>query len=364
MNLHLSKLSYFRLSRISAGIFLIILLYVSVDEAIAQEKDRNYYRDSIVLSNNDYLKGRILRMDKNILTYKTRYSKDDFSIKWDKVSELYTNRFFITTLQNGARYIVKLNTDSTSADNSVIMIYAEDTSKFGRIDISHIVHIERVNKHGRINAGFDLGYNFTSSNKLSQASFNTDISYFRDKWRTNFNAGLLSNSQEDANSYLRIDASLSATFYLRKAWLIMANADFLTNEEQHLKRRNTNMAGYGRYIKNSNMYYILTGLGLAWNNEEYSNTTSNARNSMEIYSGTEVSIVGNSDVDFNMRLNMYPGISDWGRFRSDLSTYVKYKLPLNFYIKLSFSFDYDSRPATDADQFVYVLQTAFGWKNK
>ncbi|MFV0506376.1 MAG: hypothetical protein ACK5L5_06655 [Bacteroidales bacterium] len=43
------------------------------------------------------------------------------------------------------------------------MPYVEDASKFGRIDISHIVHIERVNKYGKLNAGFDLGYNFISA---------------------------------------------------------------------------------------------------------------------------------------------------------------------------------------------------------
>ncbi|MFV0482642.1 MAG: DUF481 domain-containing protein [Bacteroidales bacterium] len=298
------------------------------------------------------------------MTYKTRYSKSDFSIKWDKVKELYTDRYFLITLQNGARYNAKLNTDTASVDRKVVMRYIEDSSKFGRVDISHIVHVERMNRHGRFVAGFDLGYNFTSAKKLSQASFNTDASYFRDKWRTALNAGVISNSQEDASSYLRIDGSLSATFFLRRGWIAMLNTDYLKNEEQYLNRRNTSMAGYGRYIKNSNLYYILTGLGVAWNNEEYSNVSTGAHNSMEMYSGTEASIVGNSDIDFSFKLNLYPSISDWGRFRADLASSIKYDLPLNFYIKLSVSSDFDSRPANDASKFVYVFQTALGWDNK
>ncbi|MFV0506375.1 MAG: DUF481 domain-containing protein [Bacteroidales bacterium] len=144
----------------------------------------------------------------------------------------------------------------------------------------------------------------------------------------------------------------------------MINTDYLKNEEQYLKRRNTNMAGYGRYIKNTNMYYILTGLGAAWNNEEYSNSFSGTHNSMELYSGTEASIIGNSDIDLSLRLNMYPSISDWGRFRADLSSSIKYDLPLNFYIKISVSCDFDSKATNDANNFVYIFQTAFGWDNK
>ena len=40
----------------------------------------------------------------------------------------------------------------------------------------------------------------------------------------------------------------------------------------------------------------------------------------------------------------------------------KYELPLDFFIKVGLSLNYDNRPADGASEIDYVFQTGFGWE--
>jgi len=49
-------------------------------------------------------------------------------------------------------------------------------------------------------------------------------------------------------------------------------------------------------------------------------------------------------------------------WRSDAKLDLKYDLPLDFYIKLGLSFNYDNRPADDTREIDYLFQTGTGWE--
>ena len=58
----------------------------------------------------------------------------------------------------------------------------------------------------------------------------------------------------------------------------------------------------------------------------------------------------------------YPSITDPGRLRTDSNLDLKYELPMDFYINLGISFNYDNRPAEGASEIDYVFYTGFGWE--
>jgi hypothetical protein len=68
--------------------------------------------------------------------------------------------------------------------------------------------------------------------------------------------------------------------------------------------------------------------------------------------------------DLNLLTNatVYPGITESGRWRVDYKIDVKYDLPLDFYVKLSFSANYDNQPVEGASKTDYVFVTGFGWE--
>lgn len=66
---------------------------------------------------------------------------------------------------------------------------------------------------------------------------------------------------------------------------------------------------------------------------------------------------------FNYALKLgFPSLTESKRVRTDFSLDTKYDLPLSFYIKLSFVYNYDNKPIANTAKDDYVFQTTFGWK--
>ncbi|WP_318641113.1 hypothetical protein [Flavobacterium ardleyense] len=58
----------------------------------------------------------------------------------------------------------------------------------------------------------------------------------------------------------------------------------------------------------------------------------------------------------------YPGITESGRIRFDGQVDVKYGLPLDFFIKVGITVNYDNRSVTTASDTDYIFQTSFAWE--
>ena len=59
--------------------------------------------DSLILKNKDVIVGEIKSLDKGVLTIETDYSKNDFTIEWSGIKEIYSNTRFLVSLKNGER---------------------------------------------------------------------------------------------------------------------------------------------------------------------------------------------------------------------------------------------------------------------
>ena len=107
--------------------------------------------------------------------------------------------------------------------------------------------------------------------------------------------------------------------------------------------------------------YWGTKVGFNRNIEKYS-TENDDRKSWKAYLVTEVNLFDMGDLNLNFLFVAYPGLTEIGRWRTDSKIDVKYDLPLDFYINLGISFNYDNQPAEGAGTFDYVFSTGFGWE--
>ena len=120
---------------------------------IKYSKTENYY-DTIVLVNNDVLVGEFKKMDKSVITFKTKYSDKDFKIKWHKVEEIYSERTFIISISDGSRLMSTLNSNKNKGklilDSGVNAI---------EMDLTDIVFLEPVGKNflSRLTVDIDFG---------------------------------------------------------------------------------------------------------------------------------------------------------------------------------------------------------------
>ena len=68
------------------------------------------------------------------------------------------------------------------------------------------------------------------------------------------------------------------------------------------------------------------------------------------------------DFDLKTTIKFYYSLSEKGRFRTDYDLNLKYDMPLNFYIKLGFTLNYDNQSAISGSDFDYILSSGLGWK--
>ena len=167
--------------------------------------------------------------------------------------------------------------------------------------------------------------------------------------------------QEGATDINRMDAELGGDYYLPHDWFVNAKAIYLANDEQLLDLRSTYQAGAGYYfIRNNSMFFSANG-GLAMTTENFSSDTPD-RNSTEGYVGIGFNKYAIGDLSVQTAASLYPSFSQSGRYRVDFNFDMKYDLPLDFYIRLGLSYNYDNQPIEGAEDSDYVFTTSFGWE--
>ena len=87
-------------------------------------------KDSLVLVNGDVIVGEIKSMDKGVLTIETAYSKNDFTVEWSGIKEIFSKSHFLVTLKNGQR--INGTVESAEAGKKII-INGDDGSKTATI---------------------------------------------------------------------------------------------------------------------------------------------------------------------------------------------------------------------------------------
>ena len=315
--------------------------------------------DTLVLKNKDIIVGEIKAMDKGVITIETDYSDSDFKITWLNIISVRSKQIYLLTMSNGRRINSSLITQKGDSAKATLNLSPPIT-----VDLKDIVYIKPVEDHflSRLKASVSLGYNVTKSNNLQQFSVTSTLSYTAYKWLFSGSYNAVRSDQDSVPTTQRTDANLSIRYFMKKDWFYSTSADFLSNNEQKLKLRSTIKGGLGKYFKHTNRLYFGSGFGLAFNNESFTDEMATSRNSLELYGSVMLNIFDAGDLDLNTDITGYPSLTEKGRFRIDYNINLKYDLPLDFFIKLGLTYNFDNKPVAGASESDYVIQTSFGWE--
>lgn len=316
--------------------------------------------DSLTLKNGDKLIGEIKEMDKGILILETDYSDSDFAITWKDIVVINSKNNYLISLSDGTR----LNSDITTRPGDSSQVVLRNKGELIVSKITDIVYIKSVKNSffSRLDASLSVGFNFTKSNNLKQFSVQSNFGYTGEKWGFTGGYNIVLSSQDSVADTKRTDANIGAKYFLNNDWFATLSAEFLSNDEQKLKLRSTTRGGIGKYIIHSNRVDLTTGVGVAWNNEQYTTLDQSNRNSLEAFWAIDYNMFDFENIELNTQLVAYPSITESGRFRADYSLNLKYDLPLDFFIQMGFTYNYDNRPIAGASSVDYVIQTTFGWE--
>jgi putative salt-induced outer membrane protein YdiY len=314
--------------------------------------------DTITLKNNDVIVGEVKSLSKSIMIVETSYSDEDFKIEFNKVIELQIERNCFIILTHGRRRFGKIRTEGTN--NAVITLENGNEERF---DLHEIIMLQTIDEKffQRISAAIDLGYNLTKANSNSQFTISGKLNYTDEKWMFDAAINVLNSSQNDVEDISRTDASLELRRILPSRWYLLGNVSFLSNTEQALEGRISNSLGAGKLLISSTKLYLGLAGGINYNIENFTDSTPD-RTSLEAFTSLTYDMFDFKDFDLNSGLKIYPSLSESKRIRLDYNLNLKYDLPLDFYIKLGFTLNYDNQPADEGNEIDYIFTSGFGWE--
>jgi putative salt-induced outer membrane protein YdiY len=339
-------------------LLILALLFVIFEFGNAQT-------DSLIFRNGNYIVGEVKKMDRNVVTVETPYSDKDFTIKWNRVQEIYTHTYFLITLSDGRRY----NGTIFSNAPGRVSIITDDGDSVG-VNHSDIVYLDDLDKGfwSQLSFSIDLGYEMTRSNNFRKFTTSTRLGYTAKRWGIDAYYSTLFSKQDNTDNIDRSEAGINSRYFLPKDWYPLVSIDFLSSTELNLNLRTTAKLGMGKYVVHTNKSYWGFAAGANYNNENYFTDSAATepipdRQSMEAFLSTEYNMFNMGDLDLLTGLTAYPSLTESGRWRVDFKIETKYEMWFDddFYIKLTYSLNYDNQPPEGATDLDYIFTTGFGW---
>jgi len=332
--------------------FLFILSVLFLSNSLSAQID------TIITKEGNILSGEIKDLERGVLKIETEYSDKDFEIEWKGLEQIKTQSDFLITIADGRRLNGKL--ESNSAGNVLIK---SDNKVIGITKMDEIVFLQSIDKNfgSRFSASIDFSFSVTKAQELRQFNLRGTLKYQAERWSTSVSYNRLRSSQTETEALDRSDGNITYQYFLQNDYYYLTQVDLLSNDEQKLDLRTTGKLGVGKYLVHTNQINFGFAAGLNFNNEQFSDENPD-RNSLEGFVGTELNMFDLGDLNLLTRVVAYPSLTESGRFRSDLVFDAKYDLPLDFYVKLGLTLNYDNQPVSGASETDYIFQSGIGWE--
>ncbi|MFV0593193.1 MAG: DUF481 domain-containing protein [Draconibacterium sp.] len=316
-------------------------------------------KDTIVTSTGNLLDGEFISMKLGVLTFDTDYADKEFKIEWEEVNEISTQEMVVIYTKSGARLVGKLTRIPDKEKETELVIFNNAI----HLSLDEIVEVRVVEEKfmSRLQVWLDAGYSYTKANSSQQISIDVKANYQTQRWLFSGDFNKVGTYQDNAAESSRTSGSSTFSYSLKGHLFALAGEEILRNTQQKLDLRATSKLGLGYYLFRTNQWYLGAGLGMAHSYEKYGGATPVSDGNFEGLAMVDLNVYDVGDLDFSSKLALYPGLTTKGvRLNSEFS--LKYDLPLEFYIKLSYTNNFDSHPGIDVSKSDFVFQTSVGWE--
>jgi len=314
--------------------------------------------DVIVLKNGDRVTGEIKSLIRGQLELSTD-SMGTVLIEWEQVDEIVSATGQSIELTDGSRYygtlekpetqdFVRINTQEGAmgvASEDIIAMYPVESGIWDRLDVSARLGFswDKSSQVGKYSIGMDGSWRDPSF--IARASFQTDIT-----------------TQQDIDDSQRTVLNINHMRFLQNKRFRGVFGNLESNDELGINLRTLVGTGYGWVpIRSQRTLFTLLG-GLAVNREKPA----------EGESDTQLEAVGSLLWDYflfshperniTLNLNVFPSLTDGGRYRATFDTVMKIELVKDLYFDITAYASYDNRPVSeDASQSDYGISSGLGY---
>ncbi|MCF6264244.1 MAG: DUF481 domain-containing protein [Xanthomonadales bacterium] len=320
-------------------IFLIALLLSASQSAYAEKTD------VVHLKNGDHLTGEVKTLFRGKLELSTDHMGTVF-IEWEDIEEIISNTGQAVELTNGQRLYGPL-TKPENADllivnttdgpvgvktDDVYRMYPVESGFWDRLDIIASLGFswDKGSNVGKYNLGIDTTYRRTES--LTQTDFSTEIT-------------TVDQGEGTARSTTtRTVLGGTHLVYKENNRMLVYFANLEKNDELGLDLRTLLGVGYGYIPIRTQSSWLSLAAGLDINREfpsEGDPVTNLEATGMLTY---EYYKYDTPERVFKVNLVVFPGITDFGRWRASFDTDFRIEIIKDFSWRLNFYATYDSDP--------------------
>jgi hypothetical protein len=316
--------------------------------------------DVVVLNNGDHITGEVKQLDFGLLNFKT----DDIGtidIEWDAIfSVTAPNQYFRLERDDGRLMFGSLDTDTVN--NKLLVVL--DTTKVS-VEFDKIIRITPIKETvwDRMDLNLDIGYSYTKASTVSQLTFSGRLIYkaYRNSGQLYWSS--IDTDQQNKPQTKRRDLNLEGKRIFRNRWYFTSGLGLQQNTELGLDLRLSWKAGLGRYILQSHHSLFQSSAGASVN-REYNQNAQNAYNLEGIFTLEFYRFIYQTPkMSLDSYLNFYPGLSDWGRVRSEFDIKLQWEIIADFFWNVTFYSSTDNRPPSgETSKTDYGVTTSVGLK--
>ena len=313
---------------------------LSIFVCIAQaQKD-----DTVYLTNGDRITGELKKYENGLLVLKTE-GISTINIEYDKIQTFYSKKYFEIVRKTGFSYYGSITTSTRERSIGICVINDTLTEP-----IADIVEITRIKNRfwKKFYGSVELGLSYYKSTQTLQYYFNGDLNYRSKKDLIALNLALLSSDQDVADSMIYTrnnEVGLSYGHFFQGRWWGGFGTKMQQNTELDLDYRlQLGMAGGYDIVRTNPVRFYIMG-GLLVNREKPTDSTTFTTNFEGLLSMKFTWLqFRNPEINISSNFDFYPSFTISKRYRLEYNLSVKYEIFKDFFVALTLSDDYDSRP--------------------
>jgi len=340
-------------SLLSRTILLAILLAASSSVLAAAKTDVVY------LHNGDRVTGEVKGLSRGRLKFSTDHMGTIF-IEWEDILQIVSNTGQAVELTSGERFYGPLakpeNSDMVAVETEmgtvgvntldVVEMYPVDTGFWNRLDVTASLGFswDKGSNVGKYTLGVDTEYRHTDF--ITRAGFSSEVT-----------------TQESLDDTHRAELNANHMRFRKNKKFIDYFGNLESNDSLGIDLRALIGAGYGWVPIRSNRNWFSLAAGLDANREIPTNGEAETNLEAVGMLNYEYYKYSTPERKFSVRLLVFPGLTNWGRWRASFDTEFRIEFIDDLYWIMDFYANYDSDPISfNAANSDYGVVSSLGYK--
>lgn len=315
--------------------------------------------DVIILDNGDQITGEIRKLERGMLEFKPDRINAIY-IDWARVDFISTEYQFDLELESGERYIGTLE----KAEEKGKLIVASDGDRI-ILEVLSVIRMYPLYKKfwSRLKGYLDVGLSFQRAQEKLEWKLGGEVTYRGEKWMIRSKVNSYFSQQEKVEGTTRNDAAVAYQRILKNRWTAVVMTTHEQNDELNLDYRALIGGSFGRFFVQNNRNFLVASVGLTGTREKYSDSEDIGYNAEALLSvWYETFKYDTPQLHFAAMLNVFPGITSWGRVRTNFSARLSFEIFSDFFLSLDGFHNYDSSPpGVEPVKHDFGINTAITW---